>query len=217
MSDATAAVERKRLERGLSAIGLPAEPGQVDALQHHADLIRKWAVAYNLVARGDLDALVERHVLDSLAIHPWLRGDRLLDVGSGAGFPGVPLAIVRPQWRFTLLDSAGKRIRFLRQVVRTLELDNVKVVQCRAEEYVTRHAIDTIISRAFSSLTLFAQRVRHLSGPETRVVAIKGRVPEEELSELPEWVSVNAIEAYDVPGLHAERHVVIMSLSPIPA
>ena len=205
--------ERALLESGLGQIGLELKDSQVAALLEHIALIRKWAGSYNLVSRGDLDHLVTRHVLDSLCVYPWLNADRLLDAGSGAGFPGIPLAVIRPQWRFALLDSSGKRSRFLRQVVRGLELDNVDVVQERVEDYAPKREFSTITSRAFSSLELFARRVRHLAGPATRIVAIKGRLPSEELAELPGWVAVNSVESYTVPGLHVERHVVIMSLS----
>jgi 16S rRNA (guanine527-N7)-methyltransferase len=137
----------------------------------------------------------------------------VLDVGSGAGFPGVPLALVNPEKHFLLLDSAGKRVRFLRHVVRTLGLENVTVSQSRVEEFKHGAPFDTIVSRAFSSLALYAARVGHLAGDLTRMLAIKGRLPSEELAALSPSVKVEAVEAYQVPGLHAERHVVIMSLS----
>jgi 16S rRNA (guanine527-N7)-methyltransferase len=194
-------------------LSLTLADGQVAALMGHVDLIRRWAGSYNLVSRGDLDALIERHVLDSLAVLPWLEGDRLLDVGSGAGFPGLPLAIARPDLAVSLLDSSGKRTRFLRQAVRSLDAANVEVIEARVEQFVPERAFSTVVSRAFSSLELFARRVRHLARPETRVLAIKGRRPTEELSGLPDWITVDAIAPYRVPGLHAERHVVIMSLS----
>ena len=217
MTDPGGAGERQRLEQGLRRIGLGPVPAQVDALLQHIALIRKWAGSYNLVSSGDLDALIERHLLDSLAVDPWLQGGHVLDVGSGAGFPGVPLAIVRPDWQFTLLDSSGKRTRFLRTVVRSLGMTHLEVVEGRVEDYAPGVEFSTIVSRAFSALALFARRVRHLANPETRVVAIKGRLPAAELAELPDWAKVTAVESYDVPGLHAERHVVIMSLSPQPA
>lgn len=205
--------ERRRLEHGMRELGLAVEERVVCGLLEHMGLIRKWAGSYNLVARGDLDALVDRHVLDALCINPWLRGERVLDAGSGAGFPGVPLALVNPEKHFLLLDSAGKRVRFLRHVVRTLGLENVTVSQSRVEEFKHGAPFDTIVSRAFSSLALYAARVGHLAGDLTRMLAIKGRLPSEELAALSPSVKVEAVEAYQVPGLHAERHVVIMSLS----
>jgi 16S rRNA (guanine527-N7)-methyltransferase len=214
MAEPIGAEEQSRLQRGLEQVGLELDDRAVRALLRHVELIRQWAGSYNLVSCGDLGALVERHVLDSLAVHPWLAGDRVLDVGSGAGFPGIPLAIARPDWGFALLDSSGKRTRFLRHVVRSLGLDNVDVIEQRVEKYTPSVAFNSIVSRAFSSLERYAQRVRHLAAPETRVVAIKGRLPSGELASLPGWAMVKAVEPYRVPGLHAERHVVIMSLSP---
>jgi 16S rRNA (guanine527-N7)-methyltransferase len=213
MNEPVESGEQARLEHGLRQMGLAVVDAQVAALLGHVALIRRWAGSYNLVSRGDLEALIERHVLDSLAVLPWIEGKRLLDVGSGAGFPGLPLAVVRPGMEVSLLDSSGKRARFLRQALRSLELVRVEVVETRVEAFEPNHAFNTIVSRAFSSLELFARRVRHLSRPGTRVLAIKGRHPSAELSGLPDWLTVEAIEPYRVPGLHAERHVVIMSLS----
>ncbi len=214
MESSQAQNEQTALERGLRQLHLEADTGQIDALLEHVRLIRKWAAGYNLVSRGDLDALVTRHVLDSLAIHPWVRGNCLLDVGSGAGFPGVPLAIMQPDLEVTLLDTSGKRARFLRQVIRSLGLENVQVIHGRVEDYSPGQPFGQIVSRAFSSLAAFARCVRHLADVQTRVMGIKGRYPAEELKELPQWVAVESVEPYRVPDLHAERHVVIMSLSP---
>jgi len=206
--------ERTELESGLGELGLPLGEESIGLLLAHVQLVRAWARSYNLVARGDLDDLVTRHVLDSLAIHALVRAGRLLDVGSGAGFPGLPLAIALPDIEVTLLDSAGKRARFLRHVVRTLGLDSVEVVQARVEDFHAERPFTTIVSRAFATLLEYARRVRHLAGPETRVLALKGQWPRGELDALPGWVTVESVRHYHVPDLHAERHVVIMSLSP---
>lgn len=209
--------ERAELECGLMRLGLAAPAALADRLMQHVALIRRWARSYNLVARGDLGALIGRHVLDSLAIHDHVGPKSLLDVGSGAGFPGLPLAIARPGIEVTLLDSSGKRIRFLRHVVRSLDLENVQVVQARVQDHQAATAPDSIVSRAFSSLAEFAAAVRHLVGPATQVLAVKGRYPREELEKLPGWVTVEAVSQYHVPDLRAERHLVIMRLSPEPA
>lgn len=214
MESGQAKDERSELEQGLLQLGLAADASQVEVLLEHVRLIRKWSAGYNLVSRGDLDALISRHVLDSLGIHPWVNEDSLLDVGSGAGFPGIPWAIMRPGTAVTLLDTSGKRARFLRQVARSLGLENVQVVHDRVENFSTVQPFGQIVSRAFSSLVAFTRCVRHLADERTRVLAMKGRHPAEELMELPEWVLVESVEPYGVPDLHAERHVVIMSLSP---
>jgi 16S rRNA (guanine527-N7)-methyltransferase len=206
--------DRATLEAGLRAFGLRPEPEAVARLLGHARLVREWSRAYNLVARGDLDALVRRHVLDSLAIHELVAPGRLLDVGSGAGFPGLPLAIVLPGLEATLIDSSGKRARFLGHVVRVLGLERVRVVQARVEEFAADRPCNTVVSRAFSSLSAFAHKVRHLCDADTRVLALKGQQPDAELEALPGWVTIESVRRYDVPDLHAERHVVIMALSP---
>jgi 16S rRNA (guanine527-N7)-methyltransferase len=206
--------ERRDLERGLRSLGLSANAEKTELLLAHVALIRQWAAGYNLVSRSDLGALVGRHVLDSLAIHSWITAGTLLDVGSGAGFPGLPLAIMRPELEVTLLDGSGKRIRFLRHVARTLGLGQLRIVHQRVEDFVAERPFSTIVSRAFGSLADFAQGVRHLADSGTRLLAVKGKRPETELEQLPGWVSIESVERYEVPNLHAERHVVIMALSP---
>jgi len=206
--------DRDQLARGLAALGLPLRPEAVDRVLEHAALIRKWTGSYNLVARGDLDALVGRHILDSLATHPFISTGSLLDAGSGAGFPGIPLAIAMPDSDVTLLDSSGKKTRFLRHVIRSLNLENAQAVNSRLEDYRRDEGFTAIICRAFSSLADFISGIRHLARPETRILAMKGRMPEQELDDLPGWIRVNAVERIEVPDLHAERHLVIMSIAP---
>ncbi len=154
-----------------------------------------------------------RHLLDSLSIRPWVRSGSLLDVGSGAGFPGLPLAILDPGMPVTLLDSAGKKVRFLRHVVRSLGLANVELVHSRIERFSPAREFSNITSRAFSSLPAFAEAVRHVAGADTRLLAMKGKHPQQELDGLPDWVAVEAVHRIEVPGLGAERHVVLMSLT----
>ena len=136
-----------------------------------------------------------------------------LDAGTGAGLPGVPLAIVQPELNVTLLDSTGKKIRFLNHVKRELKLHNTEVVQSRLESWETALKLDAIISRAFSNLSVFAEASRHLADDSTRLLAMKGRYPQAELDTLPDWVQVNSIEKLLVPGLQQERHLVIMTVT----
>jgi 16S rRNA (guanine527-N7)-methyltransferase len=191
--------------------------GQVSMLLAYLDLLERWNRAYNLTAIRDPAEMVTRHLLDSLAVLPWIPGGRLLDAGTGAGLPGVPLAIARPDLEVTLLDSTGKKIRFLEQLRRELGLRNVAPVQARLETYapqgLTSAPFDAIISRAFASLAAFAEAARHLAGA-ARLLAMKGRYPAAELVELPAWLRVEAVERLAVPGLQEERHLVIMSVSP---
>jgi 16S rRNA (guanine527-N7)-methyltransferase len=199
-SNDTNGQSRTRLLRGLASMGLTSQP--------------KWTSSYNLVARGDRDALIGRHLMDSLSIHRFVGPGPLLDAGSGAGFPGIPLAIVSPGLEVTLLDSSGKKARFMRHVKRSLDLENVQIEHSRLEEFSPDEVFASIVCRAYGSLTEFATGVRHLAAPGTHFLAMKGRMPERELQELPDWVHVDSVERISVPDLHAERHLVIMCLSP---
>lgn len=203
--------ERLRLAESLQVLGLEPVVESLELLASHISLLRHWNKAYNLVASSDIDDLLVRHVLDSLSILPFVSGNSVLDVGTGAGFPGVPLAIMSPKLDCTLLDSSGKKIRFLRHVKRTLKLANIYPVQSRVEAYEAPVQFQNITSRAYASLAEFALGVRHLAGSSTRLLAMKGKSPEEEIDALPPWIKVVSIEKISVPGLRAERHLVIMS------
>ena len=202
------------LQAGLAQLtGAAPDAGQVAQLLSYLDLLQRWNRSYNLTAVRDPADMVPRHLLDSLAILPWVPEGRLLDAGTGAGLPGVPLAIVRPRLQVTLLDSAGKKVRFLNQVRRELGLANIEPVQARLEAYRPAQPFDAIVSRAFASLADFAQAARHLAG-SARLLAMKGRRPDEELAALPAWLRVDAVECVEVPGLQEQRHLVIMSVNP---
>lgn len=188
-------------------------PTRVEALLAYLDLVQRWNRSYNLTAVRDPAAMVTRHLLDSLAVLPWVPPGRLLDAGTGAGLPGVPLGIARPELDVTLLDSTGKKIRFLNQVRRELALDNLHPVQARLESYRPERPFDAVISRAFASLAGFAAAARHLAGAAP-LLAMKGRRPDEELAALPAWVEVRSVERLAVPGLQEDRHLVIMSVNP---
>jgi 16S rRNA (guanine527-N7)-methyltransferase len=202
------------LEAGYRALlGVDPPDSVRESLLAYLDLLSRWNKTYNLTAVRDPAGMVSRHVLDSLSVLPWLEGGTLLDAGTGAGLPGVPLAIVRPELKVTLLDSAGKKIRFLRHVQRELGLGNIFPVQARLEEFVPHAGFAMIISRAFAELSQFALAARHLLEPGTRLLAMKGRLPEEEISHLPAWIRVDRVQELFPPGLHEQRHLVIMSLS----
>jgi 16S rRNA (guanine527-N7)-methyltransferase len=208
-----AASLRQLLDTGLAQFdGLEATARQTGMLLRYIELLERWNRTYNLTAVRSLLEMVPRHVLDSLSVLPWVGDGRLLDAGTGAGLPGIPLAIMRPDLSVTLLDSAGKKIRFIRHVTRELELTNVEPVQSRLESFTEPRGFDAIISRAFTSLAGFAIAARHLCNGETRLLAMKGRCPEDELADLPEWLNVEAIEKLSVPGLKENRHLVIMSV-----
>lgn len=183
----------------------------VEDLLAYMALLKEWSGTYNLIAPGERNFLLARHILDSLSIACWLQPGPLLDVGTGAGLPGLPLAIIKPERDVALLDSAGKKIRFIRHVGRTLQLSNIHPLQQRIEDLDQPFA--NITSRAFGSLQGFVAAIRPCANKSTRIFAMKAAYPHQELEDLPGWVNVLSVEELTVPYLHAERHLVIMSLS----
>jgi 16S rRNA (guanine527-N7)-methyltransferase len=201
------------LAGGVTALGLDVDAAAQTKLLAYIALLDKWNRTHNLTAIREPQRVVTYHLLDALATLPHLpdaASVRLIDVGSGGGLPGVPLAIARPRWRVTLLDSNRKKAAFLRQTAAELALANVAVVAMRAEDYAPEAPFDVVISRAFADLTQFAAAARHLIRPGGRLLAMKGVYPREELKALPPAFRVVAVPALDVPGLEAERHLVIM-------
>ena len=174
-------------------------------------LLVQWNRVYNLSGIRDPGAMITRHVLDSLSILAFVDGDRVLDVGTGAGLPGLPLAIARRSWRVVLLDASMKKIRFCRQVVAELGLDNVSVVQTRVEDFQDQQGFSTIISRAVTSVSKLHALVTGLLVPGGRLLAMKGVYPHAELAELAELGLRPRIEPVSVPGLDEERHVVLLT------
>lgn len=180
-------------------------------------LLARWNRTYNLSAIRDPAQMLVRHLFDSLAVLPWLHGERLADIGTGPGLPGIPLAIARPELEVLLVDSNGKKARFLREAVRSLGLSGrCQVDQARVETLNPGAGYDTITSRAFTSLAGFVEASRGLMAPGGRWLALKGRYPDQELAELPADVQVLAVQPLVVPGLAAQRHAVIMA-GPSPA
>jgi len=189
--------ERIKLQSGLARLGLDVPSSAIDDLFTFMELLKEWSGTYNLVAPGERNFLLARHVLDSLSIASWLQPGSLLDVGTGAGLPGLPLAIVKPEMEVTLIDSAGKKIRFLRHVERTLKLANIHPLHQRVEDLDQPFA--NITSRAFASLQDFVTAVRPCTNETTRLYAMKAAYPRKELEELPNWVNVLSGEELTVP------------------
>ncbi|WP_332822247.1 16S rRNA (guanine(527)-N(7))-methyltransferase RsmG [Stutzerimonas kunmingensis] len=200
------------LVRGAQALGVELSEGQQQQLLAYLALLIKWNKAYNLTAVRDPDEMVSRHLLDSLSVVSFVAesGQTWLDVGSGGGMPGVPLAIIFPGRSFTLLDSNGKKTRFLTQVKLELKLANLEVVHSRVEQFQPAEAFDGITSRAFSSLEDFASWTRHLGNTQTRWLAMKGVQPDDELQRLPADFRLDACHVLKVPGCQGQRHLLIL-------
>jgi 16S rRNA (guanine527-N7)-methyltransferase len=199
---------RAKLEEGLAALGQDLPPETADRLLAYLALLGKWNKVHNLTAVRQPEDMVILHLLDSLAVLPHLRGPRLLDVGTGGGLPGIPLALARPGWQVTLLDSNRKKTTFLRQAKAELGLDNVSILAGRVEEQ--EGAYDQVISRAFSEIGTFVGLAGKLCAPGGQMVAMKGVYPREELQRLPEGWRVREAIPLRVPGLEAERNLIIM-------
>ena len=197
-----------RLTAGLRELGLTLAPAQIGALAALLAELADWNTRINLTAITDPAEAVDKHLLDSLAILPHLKGLAIADVGSGAGFPGLPLAIADPDRRFCLIESTGKKAGFLRHVVARLELPNVEVVAERAEAFRPPAPFDSVIARALGSLADFIRVAGHLATRDGRLLAMKGRVPEEELKAIPRGWKALAVHPVAVPGLDAERCLV---------
>lgn len=175
---------------------------------HFLELLQKWNRVFNLTSLDSPQELVYLHILDSLTIYPQLQGKRMLDVGSGGGLPGIPLAIADPDKTWVLLDKSQKKTRFLLQVVAELGLKNVTVACSRCEDFQTEAGFDSIISRAFGTIKLFIETTKHLIGPKGYFLAMKGAYPDKELAEIPATFKVLDVQKLTIRGLQAERHLV---------
>jgi 16S rRNA (guanine527-N7)-methyltransferase len=196
------------LVAGLGALGLDLPAGAQGKLLDFRDLLLKWNKTYNLTALRDPKLAISHHLLDTLAILPHVGQGPLLDVGSGGGLPGIPLAIARPDLPVCMVDTVQKKTTFLQQAVIELGLKNVTVHHARVEEMVGQFA--QITSRAFAELTLFVSLTRHLLAPGGRWLAMKGVRPDDEIGALPAGIVVDAVIPLMVPGLDAERHLIIL-------
>ncbi len=197
---------------GITRCGVDIDPLTRRKLLDYLALLVKWNQTYNLTAVRDPESMLTRHLLDSLSIVPYIHGPRVLDAGTGPGLPGIPLALCAPSLRVVLLDSNGKKVRFLTQAKMALGLDNVEVYYGRAE-HCPLSGFDQIVSRAFSSLTNMVTWTGHLLQPQGEFVAMKGQYPQAEIDELPQGYEVKATHRLDVPGCEGERHLIIISPS----
>ncbi|GLT13306.1 16S rRNA (guanine(527)-N(7))-methyltransferase RsmG [Vibrio algivorus] len=201
----------EKLDSLLSQTDLKVSELQRDQLIGYVQMLDKWNKAYNLTSvRNPIDMLV-KHIMDSIVVSPYLSGERFIDVGTGPGLPGIPLAIMNPDYQFTLLDSLGKRIRFIKQVLHELSIHNVEPVQSRVEEFQPEVGFDGVISRAFASMMDMVEWCHHLPKADGGVfLALKGQLPEDEIAQLPESLMVSQVHVLQVPELEGDRHLIIL-------
>lgn len=195
----------EQLNKGIAQLNLSIPESSISSLIHFIEILLKWNQAYNLTAIRDPEKIITHHILDSLSIIPYFKGNRVIDVGSGAGFPGIPCAFALPEHHFVLLDSNGKKVRFLTHSVAELGLTNVEVVQERVEKYRPEVCFDTIVVRAFSCVENVIKSSRHLLSHNGRVLIMKGIYPQEEIEKIKAQVTVYKLA---VPGLNEQRHLV---------
>ncbi|MFJ4375974.1 16S rRNA (guanine(527)-N(7))-methyltransferase RsmG [Pseudomonas japonica] len=210
MSSLVTAKHAEELSTGARQLGLELTGAQQEQLLAYLALLIKWNKAYNLTAVRDPDEMVSRHLLDSLSVMAFIHSPRWLDVGSGGGMPGIPLSILHPDKQVTVLDSNGKKTRFLTQVKLELKLDNLTVIHKRVEEFQPAQPFTGIISRAFSSMENFTNWTRHLGDSQTQWLAMKGLHPADELVALPADFKVDSEQALTVPGCQGQRHLLIL-------
>ena len=199
---------RQQIARGAAAMQIALSEEQLNALLSYLELLNKWNQAYNLTAIREPERMVNLHMLDSLAVHPFVQeASNIIDVGTGPGLPGIVLAIMNPHKSFTLLDSNGKKTRFLFQARTALNLSNVTIVNDRVEAYHPQKPFDMIVSRAFASLADMTGWCHHLRAENGCFLAMKGQYPVDEIKAIEDEYQVVASDAIDVPGVDGERHL----------
>lgn len=196
------------LKAAASNFALTLDDTQLTAMQRLLAELNEWNQHINLTAIRDPQQQLSKHLLDSLSLHPFLRGTRIADVGTGAGFPGLPLAVVNPDKHFVLIDSVNKKLRFVAHAAEAMGLNNVEVVHTRAESYTPEQRFDCVASRAVGSIENFVKWCGHLCASGGRLLAMKGRYPDEELKTIPTGWKVAAVHVLNVPMLDEQRHLV---------
>jgi 16S rRNA (guanine527-N7)-methyltransferase len=201
----------QRLIHDAKSMGVTLTEADAVRLERLLDELERWNRTYNLTAITQREDMVTHHLLDSLAIQADLHGKSIADVGTGAGFPGLPLAVLNPERRFKLIDSAGKKIRFVSHAAHALGLSNVEGLHTRVESLVPEKPFDTIVTRAFAPLAEMLEKVSPLCGPETRVLAMKGKWPREEVAAIPQGWRVASSRELLVPGLKEARCAIVLT------
>ncbi|MFQ3198164.1 MAG: 16S rRNA (guanine527-N7)-methyltransferase [Paraglaciecola sp.] len=196
------------LRKHINKTQLQVSSKQIVQLVEFVNLLHKWNKAYNLTSVRDPKEMVVKHIMDSIIVAPHLTEQQYIDVGTGPGLPGIPLAIMHPDKSFILLDSLGKRVRFMKQVAYELKLANIQPVQSRVEDFASQVPIDAVLSRAFASLKDMLHWCQHLVDSAGTFVALKGQLPQQEIEELPEGFKITEIVRLDIPDLTGERHLI---------
>ena len=202
---------KAKLDSLLAQANIQVSEQQKDQLIELVNLLNKWNKAYNLTSVRDPQEMLVKHILDSLVVSPYLQGDRFIDVGTGPGLPGLPLAIINPDKQFVLLDRLGKRVSFIRNAVIKLKLTNVTPVLSRVEEYQPEEKFDGVLSRAFASLKDMTEWCHHLLSSDGLFYALKGIYHQEEVQNLNDIFTVEKVVSLDVPTLVGERHLVLLT------
>jgi len=201
--------QQQDLETGLRELNLNCSSLQLEKLLKYLELLQRWNKAFNLTAIRDPLQMVRLHLLDSLAIHPYVQGLKsIIDVGTGPGLPGIPLAILNPEINFTLLDSNGKKTRFLFQAINELKLTNASEINHRVEAYQPNQLFDAVISRAFSSISDMLNQCDHVVSDQGCFLAMKGKKPDSELSQMSKAYKVIEVSEVNVPLIDSERHLI---------
>lgn len=202
-----------KLKSGVKTLGLSFDDKVFTDLEKYLELLIKWNSSFNLSGISSPAEMVSKHILDSLAVSPFLNANTIADIGTGAGLPGIPLAIANPDKKFILVDSNGKKTRFLFQAKLNLNLENVSIENCRIEHYQSKQQVDIVVSRAFASLSDMAEKTGHLLTPSGTMLAMKGRYPEQEIEQLAPGFRVAKVEKLLIPGEDGERHLVFLTSS----
>lgn len=203
-----------KFDRALAETSLSVSTDQKNKLMQFLAMLNKWNKAYNLTSVRDPEQMLYTHILDSIVIAPHLTDTNYIDVGTGPGLPGIPLAIMCPEKSFTLLDSLGKRVRFMKQVKHELKLENIEPVQARVQDFEPHESFDGVLSRAFASLKDMLHWCAHLVDSHGKFLALKGQHPEEEIAQLSSSYTLTSEERLFVPGLDAERHLITLKKRP---
>ena len=199
---------REELRRGITSLSLNCSEEQLVSLLAYIELLKKWNSAYNLLGANETPDLVSRHILDSLSINPHIEGSLIADIGAGAGLPGIPLAILNPDKHFVLIDSNGKKTRFMFQAKIQLGLDNITIENCRIEHYQSKQQIDMVMCRAFSTLAAALAMLQPIFSDSCRLLAMKGHYPLDEIAQLPEGFKLTKSIKLEVPGRESQRHLI---------